>query len=202
MLEAVDEYQNQAAVEMLMGLKDEHPEVLEQNRKSLEQLRNRKLTTQTEILLDQLLLRETVEIVYTPENGFGLYDPSEIKKYLDRLNKAGKTGAQTGFFSKLFRKPETEELLSAKQIKDLLPSKGEVDQLCSCLNMVFNLHANEEIEVSWDDGSRHKMLFGDLMYGFYLPESTGYGLLSHPKASLKDILFFDAHTSIPAPSGG
>lgn len=192
MLEAADEYQNQAAVEMLMGLKDDHPDVLEQNRSALEQLRNRKLTTQTEILLEQLIPREVVEVVYTPENGFGLYDPSQVKNYIDSLDQAGGLGAQKGFLTKLFRKTEQEEeLLSAKQIKELLPSRAEFDQLCACLNMVFNLHANEEFEVTWDDGSRHKVLFGDQTYAICLPESTGYDSLGDPGASLKMIPFFE-----------
>ena len=58
MLMSAEENQNQAAIELLMELKDKNPDILLANRTALDALRSKKVSTQTQILLDQLLADE------------------------------------------------------------------------------------------------------------------------------------------------
>lgn len=82
MLMSAEENQNQAAIELLMELKDKNPDILLANRTALDALRSKKVSTQTQILLDQLLADEKEEIVFSSENGYGIYDPTIIDSYL------------------------------------------------------------------------------------------------------------------------
>jgi len=55
----------------------------------LDALQNEKLSTQTEILLEQLLGQEKKDAeAYTEENGFGLYDPQVIAAQNESVRNA------------------------------------------------------------------------------------------------------------------
>ena len=63
MLISAEENQNQAAIELLMELKDKNPDIMPANRAALDALRCQKVSTQTQILMDQLLACNQVELI-------------------------------------------------------------------------------------------------------------------------------------------
>lgn len=186
MLESSQENQNQAAIELLMELKEKHPEMLSANQSALHALRKKKVSTQTEILLDQLLAEEKEETVFSRENGFGIYDPKVIENYLSGLNAPIR---KTGFLSRIFG--SGDGLFTAKQIKASIPTWDELDKLLDRVNQVFTRHADDEIEAEWYDGSRHKVLFGDSGANIILPADCGCRSLNDAGARLDMIPFWD-----------
>ena len=186
MLAAVEENQNQAAIELLMELKDKNPDILLSNRTALDALRSKKISTQTQILLDQLLPQEKEETVYTLDNGYGLYDPKAIAHYLASLDAPIK---KAGFLSRVFG--GNEDLYSAKQIKALIPVWDELDRLFGRMDQVFIRHANEELEEEWYDGSRHKVMFGDVGHRMVLPADSGCRSLHDSGAKLEMLPFWN-----------
>lgn len=187
MLQSEEEYQNQAAIELLSEKKSKEPLLLENYRSDLERLRERKLSTQTEILLDQLLPEEDAPS-YTPENGYGLYEPEKAAAWRDELDQSLSL-QKPGFLNKLLGKAQ-DGLMSEQEIRDLFPSRAEIDALQKRLQAVFERHADYEYEADGMDGSRHKRLFGDLS-GYYIPLPVGSGCygLRDPRARL-DMLPF------------
>lgn len=84
MLQAQEEYQIQAAIELLLELGDKYPGLLREQQAHLETLRDRKLSSQTEILLRQLAPGEGADAapeVWNEQNGFGLYDPEYVENW-------------------------------------------------------------------------------------------------------------------------
>lgn len=146
LLQSGENNQIQAGIELILLLKKEHPEVLEEQKEALEKLKTEKLTTQTEILLQQLQVQETApEEVYTLENGYGLYDPTVTKE--------------------LEEQPENPDIFNLKELKSYFPTAEEYGNLIANLNAVFEKHADYEYEVIYWDDSRVKVLFGDAAYG-------------------------------------
>ena len=189
MLDSSEEYQNQAAIELIRERKDKEPQILERNRGQLQGLRERKLSTQTLILLDQLLPEEETP-VYTPENGYGLYDPQKTAAWREELDKTLSV-RKTRLLGKLLGKAQ-EGLMSEQEIRSLYPSKAEVDALLQRLMAVFQRHADYEYEADELDGARRKHLFGDLSgYHFAMPVGCGCRMLSDPKARLNMLPFAD-----------
>lgn len=186
MLESAEVNQNQAAIELLTELKDKHPEMLSTNQVALGNLRQKKVSTQTQILLDQLLAEEKEEIVFSRENGFGIYDPKVIENYLSGLSTPVR---KAGFLSRIFG--SSDDLLTAKQIKAMIPTWDELDKLLDRVNQVFTRHADEEIEVEYYDGSRHKVLFGNPSHSMVLPADCGCRSLNDAGARLDMIPFWD-----------
>lgn len=187
------EYKNQAAIELLLQLKEQYPSLPEQNREALERLRSGGLSTQTEILLEQLLPKETKVSDYTPENGFGLYDPAELCGFTESLSAC--TVKKQGFFEKLLGKKQENGLYSEKEMKELLPDKKETDQLLDRLDGVFTRHADFEYEVNDWGGGKSKVLFGDGgQFAFRLPVSCGYTNLSEKGARMEMVPFFGEFT--------
>ena len=185
MLTSAEENQNQAAIELLMDLKEKDPALLTANRPALDALCSRKTSTQTQILLDQLLAGEKKETVYSRENGYGLYEPETIEAYLRTLEAPIK---KAGFLSRVFG--GNAELYSAQQIKALLPTWDDLDRLLDRMDQVFVRHANEEIEVEWHDGSRNKVLFGDPRNSMIMPADSGYRSLYDTGARLEMLPFW------------
>lgn len=138
--------QIQAGIEMILLLQKEHPEIVEKQKEALDKLSVVKLTTQTEILLQQLQLDDHLqEDNYTLENGFGLYDPAVTKQ--------------------LEEQPENPDIFTLSELKSYFPTSKEYGSLIQKMNAVFEKHADYEYEtISWDD-SRVKILFGDSGYG-------------------------------------
>ena len=186
MLESAEENQNQAAIELLTELKEQHSEMLSANQSALEALRKKQISTQTQIMLDQLLADKKEDTVFSRENGFGIYDPEVIKNYLSGLDSPIR---KTGFLSRIFG--SSGDLLNAKQIKAMIPTWNELDKLLGRMDQVFARHADEEIEIQWYDGSRHKILFGDASHNMVLPADCGCRSLNDPRATLDMIPFWD-----------
>jgi len=174
MLKAKEEYQNQAAIELISELKDEHPDMLSDNRSAIADLQKKKVSTQTQILIDQLFADETEEVVYSAENGYGLYDPAAVSSFA-----AGLKDTYDG------------ELLTAEQIGALLPTQKDLNEMLNRMGEVFERHADYEYEVEWYDGSRHKVLFGDLQYGMSLPAESGCRALESAGARIEMIPFWE-----------
>lgn len=189
MLESREEYQNQAAIELIRERKEKEPEILERYRGQLLGLRERKLSTQTGILLDQLLPEEETP-VYTPENGYGLYDPRKTAAWREKLDSAFSV-RKTGLLGKLMGKAQ-DDLMSEQEIRGLFPKKTEVDALLQRLMAVFQRNADYEYEADELDGGRRKHLFGDLSgYNYAMPAGCGCRMLSDPKARLDMLPFAD-----------
>ena len=169
MLSGGEEYQIQAAVELLLGSSESHPELVQAQSEALERLKGASLSTQTRILFDRLAAGEKKEEeAWTQENGFGLYDPKALADAAARLEA---------------REREEEEkkeqgtagrLLSIRQLSGLFPSKEEYLSLLSRMNGVFIRYADYEYETEAYDGSRSRILFGDVSRQFVpIPSSFG-----------------------------
>lgn len=122
MLTSEQEYLIQAGIELLLELGDRSPELKENAKTSLELLSQSKLSTQTEILLKQLVRGEQgtsqgAEANYTEENGYGLYNPAVVVEFAsqDHMTESERKSTmgtmngnadpmQKGFFRSLFKK--------------------------------------------------------------------------------------------------
>ncbi len=185
MLNSVDENQNQAAIELLIELKEKDPGLLPENRAALEALRCRKISTQTKILMEQLPVCEKEEVIFSAENGFGLYDPKVVEEYASGLDEPKQ---KKGFLSRIF---DGGALMSARQIKALIPTEREMDKLLERVDQVFTRHADTEIEVEIYSGNRQKRLFGDTIWRMALPVNTGCSFLHEANARLDMIPFWE-----------
>ncbi len=185
MLQAADENQVQAAIELISELKNQHPEAVSNNLHLLSTLGQRKISSQTQILLDQLLPQNTDETTLTLENGFGLYDPKVVAAYLSSLEAPAKT---PGFLSRI---TGTGELYTPKQLKGMYPSWKELDKLMERIDQVFDRHANAEFEVEWSHGARENILFGDHRHSVWLPANCGFNRLQDPGARLDMVPFWE-----------
>lgn len=176
MLDSGEEYQIQAAIELLLTFQDTSPALLKHQKARLEALRERKISTQTEILLKQLTEeRNTEEVSYSEENGFGLYDPKKVEAECGRELPA--IGAEDGPAVLAFAGEGAGKkgLLSEKQLKALIPEKEELLTIFERMNQVFVRHADYEYEVENFDGSRSKVLFGDVGRTAWLRIPAEYG---------------------------
>lgn len=195
MLISTEEYQNQAAIEIIKTLQKTHPDLLKANTPLLLELRHRKPSTQTEILLDQLLVQDQTGIAYSAENGYGLYDPASVLAFANQLHENSLTAKKQGLFADLFNKKKRDaNLWTEREIQDIFPDKTELNALFKRIDDVFVRHADYEYETMWYDGSRHKVLFGDIpeYYSFNplsLPSSSGVYSLRDPKARLEMVPF-------------
>ncbi|MGI6094921.1 MAG: DUF4132 domain-containing protein [Lachnospiraceae bacterium] len=158
--------QIQAGIELLLSVKTEHPEILKAHAEHLEKVREGKISTQTEILLDQLEdTQEVLAEVYTEENGFGLYCPAVTEEAAALPEKA--ETKPRGLIGKLFGRPSApeEDIFTLQEIKSYLPASKEYAKLMERMNSVFEKHADYEYEIIRYDGSREKILFGNPAYG-------------------------------------
>ena len=163
MLSGGEEYQIQAAVELLLGFSETNPELVQAQDAAVERLKNASLSTQTRILFDRLTAGEKKEEeTWTEENGFGLYDPKALADAAARLEEREKL------------EMEADRLFSIRQLNDMLPSKEEYLSLLSRMNDVFIRHADYEYETEAYDGSRSKILFGDASRQF-VPIPAAFG---------------------------
>lgn len=163
MLSGGEEYQIQAAVELLLGFSETNPELVQAQEAAVERLKNASLSTQTRILFDRLTAGEKKEEeTWTEENGFGLYDPKALADAAARLEEREKL------------EMEADRLFSIWQLNDMLPSKEEYLSLLSRMNDVFIRHADYEYETEAYDGSRSKILFGDASRQF-VPIPAAFG---------------------------
>lgn len=163
MLSDGEEYQIQAAVELLLGFSETNPELVQAQEAAVERLKNASLSTQTRILFDRLTAGEKKEEeTWTEENGFGLYDPKALADAAARLEEREKL------------EMEADRLFSIRQLNDMLPSKEEYLSLLSRMNDVFIRHADYEYETEAYDGSRSKILFGDASRQF-VPIPAAFG---------------------------
>lgn len=163
MLSGGEEYQIQAAVELLLGFSETNPELVQAQEAAVERLKNASLSTQTRILFDRLTAGEKKEEeTWTEENGFGLYDPKALADAAARLEEREKL------------EMEADRLFSIRQLNDMLPSKEEYLSLLSRMNDVFIRHADYEYETEAYDGSRSKILFGDASRQF-VPIPAAFG---------------------------
>lgn len=179
LLDAKEEYQRQSGIELVMELKEVHPKLLKENSAVLNGLREKNISTQTEILLDKLLPRKK-EAEYTKENGYGLYSPKAMEAFAASLktDAAGKKGI-------LGRFKESGEL------KALIPDADEVARIGKRVLDVFECHADYEYTARLFDGSQTKKLFGNFDSYLALPEETGVSYMYDPKARLHMLPFFD-----------
>ncbi len=191
MLASSEEYQNQAGVELLLELRDGHPQLLSKYAQALESLANRKLSTQTQILLDQLSAKREETAEYTKENGYGLYSPAALASYAASIAVPSAAPQKVGFLGKLFGKKEQgSDLLTADQIRAMLPGWEDFDALLARMDQVFERHKDYEYEVNTWEG-RSKILFGDPNRGILLPAEYGLRTLSDADAKIEMVPFYE-----------
>lgn len=191
MLSSQEEFQNQAAIELLLELKEEHPQILTEYSSALDDLRNRKISTQTQILLEQLSAREETTVEYTKENGYGLYSPAATAAFASGIAVPASAPQKTGFLSKLFgKKEEPSDLLNVDQIRAMLPVWENLDALLDRMNQVFERHKDYEYEVNTWDG-RTKVLFGNSSRDIMLPADYGLRGLSDKDARIEMVPFYE-----------
>jgi len=166
MLASSAEHQNQAAIELLQSLSDAHPTLTQTHADALDALRARPLSAQTQILLDALSPARQETESFTPENGFGLYDPKRTEEYYRTLTSPSEQ--KRGLLDKLFGKKTGEDIYSEKELRALFPTEREMLSLLASIDGVFEKHADFEYETTHADGSREKVLFGDA-HEFALP---------------------------------
>lgn len=166
-----DEFQIQAGIELLLDKKEEYPEFVQQQISYLSKQMDRKLSTQTEILLNQLIIKNEEQTnVYTIENGFGLYNPECIDAGICfDDNMAGK-GTESG----KKQNNDLEELFTEEELKKMLIlSKEEYFEIFNRMNSVFEKHADYEYTVLDYFGTRKSVLFGDARNSIWIPEEYG-----------------------------
>lgn len=193
MLAAEEEYQTQAAAELLLEMKEKHPEIANAYTQKIAQLRQeRKLSSQTMILLDRLSAGQETEEEYTKENGFGLYSPEVTASFFAEISSGIAVPVQKGgFLSNLFGKKEPQgDLLSAKQLKAMLPGLEDVDAVLLRMNRVFERHADYEYEVKTWEG-RERILFGDPEYDLRLPAEYNLRNISEAAARIEMVPFYE-----------
>ncbi len=187
LLDAQEEALNQGGIELLLLEKDKSlsPAI----REALARLRKQTLSTQTEILLRQLPQEQEMGS-FTPENGFGLYQPDAVQAYLDSLE-------QNHLKNGNFPDPsQTQPLLTEQEIKQLLPTWEAYDQLLNRLDQVFVRHADFEYDTVLYNGARKTVLWGDVSgpsydHCIYLPASCGCHRLFNKNARLDMVPFYD-----------
>lgn len=162
MLNSDQEQQHQAGVELLLELGDKAAGIKEKVNPRLQELCRSKISTQTEILLKQLVQNSGQEGVqaseanYTEENGYGLFEPAVVAQFVESRYRA-----------------ETEAKFSEAEIRQFLPTEQEVEAVLERMNQVFVRHADYEYEVEYYNGTREKRLFGDNAGVFMLPAEHG-----------------------------
>ncbi len=191
MLTASEEYQIQAAIELLLELKEKNPKIISEFTKELENLKQQKISTQTQILLDRLTSENESIEEYNVLNGYGIYKPETIAIFTSQIAPLSFPTKKVGFFSKLLGKQETsEDLLTANEINAFLPVWRNLDEVLEKINQVFEKHKDYEYEVdSWN--GRTKVLFGDTEYRIQLPYKYGIRYLSDEKALFEMIPFYE-----------
>ncbi len=191
MLASDEEYQNQAGVELLLERKDEHPQIVEAFAQSLDALKRKKLSTQTQILLDQLFANQKDTQEYTRENGYGIYSPAVTAAFAESISLPTTAPQKTGFLGKLFgKKEQSGDLLPAEQIRAMLPTWEDLDALLGRMNQVFERHKDHEYEVNTWDG-KTKILFGNSNQGILLPAEYGLRSLSDKNARIEMVPFWE-----------
>ena len=148
LLTSGDQFQIQAGIELMMELKEKAPFLVAAQMKNIAALRQQKLSTQTEILLEQLEGSDQAGPVYSAENGYGLYTPAVLDEVMEKSAQQF-DGA----------------VLSGKELEKILDiGRQEFFELLERMNAVFVRHANYEYETRKYDGSVEKILFGDTSY--------------------------------------
>jgi len=189
MLASQEEYQNQAAVELLLERKDR--EAAAEYAQAIDGLRNRKLSTQTQILLDQLLVKQEDAGKCAREKGYGVYDPVVTARFVSGIPAAPAAPQKTGFLSRLFgRQEKTDGLMTVKQIRGLLPVWEDLDALLGRMNEVFERHKDYEYQVNTWEG-RTSILFGNPNRGIQLPAESGLRTLSDKNARIDMVPFWE-----------
>ncbi len=174
MLRSGEEYQIQAGIELLLEFKEASSELISGQRENLKALSQKKLSTQTGILLRQLTAGgETKEENYSEENGFGLYDPRAVEAECspgaeEFRGKELSAVTEKGIFTE-------KDLFAEKELKALFPKKDEILAVFQRMNEVFVRHADYEYEAENFDGSRQKILFGDVGRTAYLRVPAEFG---------------------------
>lgn len=175
MLTGKEEYPIQAAIELLLQFQDEHPELRKTCAEELSALQNRTLSTQTEMLLQQLnQSKDQKTEEFTLENGFGVYDPQVAAAFSDdaAAKIKPKNFLQKSFLQKSLS--QKNDCYSEGELQKRLISKEEITAILERMNDVFTRHADYEYEVDYYDGSRSRVLFGDLdSGGLRIPAECG-----------------------------
>lgn len=176
MLSSKEEYSIQGAIELLLYLKENNSELQSEMDTELAALRERKLSTQTTILLEQLIGGGQQEAQnYSLENGFGVYDPQVVEEYVKNLQQqkaAAEKKEKKGLFG-LFAAKEENGLFTEKDLKKKIPDGQIVMTVLERMNRVFERHADYEYETQNWDGSCSKVLFGDAQSSLRVPAEFG-----------------------------
>lgn len=176
MLTSEEEYQIQAGIELLIEKKNKYPDFIQEQSSYLEKLKEKKLSTQTEILFKQLFQQKDEQSdIYTLENGFGLYNPECIKLAMQAEDT------------------DKADIYTEEELKKMLILSGEeYFEIFNRMNSVFEKHADYEYTVLDYDGSRRTVLFGNISRNYVeLPEEFGNFQTVREKRTFSMIPFYE-----------
>lgn len=189
MLSDWEEFLNQAAVEILLNRREE-PQLIEGFGQEIEALGKRELSTQTRILLDQLLAKPETAEAYTRENGYGLYSPEAVSAFTESIALPMEQKSPGLIGRLLGKKEKTNDLLSAKEIRAMLPTWEEADALLGQMDQEFQRHADYEYAaLTWE--GKEKVLFGDAKWNVLLPAEYGLGNLGVKNSKFEMLPFWE-----------
>jgi len=186
MLVSREEYQIQGAAELLLHLKKDHSGLLEQCKDSLDALEERKLSTQTMILLEQLAGKNHADTGkqentvtsqnWTLENGFGVYDPEVVNVYETETAR---------------RNLADGSVYKERELKAQFLSKAEIETVLDKMEAIFVRHADYEYEVLNWQGGKEKILFGDTASYIRIPAEYAEASRNRWKADFSMIPFYE-----------
>lgn len=219
LLASKEEYQIQAGIELLLELPEDQTELMEMQKPYLDALRTKPLSTQTEILLNQLsgapagAEQQTAEL-WTEESGFGIYDPQVIASWIGAAGPEKEASKEprkesAGLFGRLFGKiagtnaaakkymaaGAAKDIYTEKEIRAILPMENEFAAFLDRMNAVFVKHADYEYETMNFDGSREKVLFGSLGSTIRIPAEFGDFQTVRTQRKLEMIPFYQEFVS-------
>lgn len=191
MLSTTEEYQIQAAIELLLELKEKNSEIVSEFSEELRALKKQKLSTQTQILLERLPHENDSVKEYNVHNGYGIYKPEVIAAFTSQITPLTTPTQKVGFIGKLFGKKEANgDLLTVDGIRAMLPVWDNIDGILERMNQVFENHKDYEYEIdSWN--GKTKVLFGDTGFQIQLPYEYGIRTLADEKARIEMLPFYE-----------
>lgn len=159
LLAETDERRLQGGLSLLMAIRTKQEDMAQPHLRRLETLDATALSGQTLVLLEQLTGRKEE---WTAENGFGLFDP-KADCFQPKRPKEEPGTEKTGLLSRMLEQKTEKALLSNRELRKLLKMPEEaVLSLYGRMQQVFTNHADYEYEVEHWDGSRVKVLFGNV----------------------------------------
>ncbi|MFK7936423.1 MAG: DUF5724 domain-containing protein [Saprospiraceae bacterium] len=149
LLQAKSQPQRLAGLDILLRLKKEKRATNQVQQLAATFRERPKIAAKEQVLVEQLVEQEQR---YTAANGYGLYDPQQLTKVKDPVNKISADQLEK-WFPNLYKKEVTDNIYSI----DIQP----LNKSLISLNNHIQQHKDYEYEVTNGDGSKEKILLGN-----------------------------------------